>query len=139
MWQTLRVRCSHTIGIDVIKLKHLQVLLELTLFTLSPCGPFDGNGKWSKVARSDSDCQSFQLRTSKRATDRISVISALKRTALPLHLICHSMTSITSNEEYRKIVSLIYPHKKTFCLRAKRKKKSSGCWEMMAHHLTPAV
>ena len=100
------MRCSHTTGIDVIKFQTITDIATAKTVYIIPCGPFNGNGEWNKVARSVSDCQSFQLRTSERATDRISVIITLKTTALPLHLACPSMTFTTSNEECRKIVSL---------------------------------
>jgi len=76
-----------------------------TVYTI-PCGPFDGNGEWNKVERSVSDCQYFQLSTTERTTDRISVIITLKRTALPLHLACHSLTFTTSDKGCRNILSL---------------------------------
>lgn len=93
------LRCLHTTGIDVIEFQTFTDITTAKTLYIIHYGPFNGNGEWNKEAGSVSD---FQLRTRERATDRISDIITVERTALPLRLACQSMIYPASDAECGK-------------------------------------
>lgn len=111
------LRHLHITGIDAIKFQTFTHITAAKILYIIHYGPFNGNGEWNKEARSVSNFQSFQLKTRERATDRISDIISLQRTALPLHWACQSMTYTTSDEECGTTETVWkYPYIKIFFL-----------------------